>query len=290
MKKITTLFVIIFLFFLTSDAQQSFFEIGAFGGVSFYKGEIDAAPLLQHTNPFPAGGAFLRCHFTPHFALKLSGLYGKIADNDNKSQDNEMYNRNLSFQSSILEGAAIIEYNILKFQPDDRKLFTPYLFGGIGIFHFNPKTLFEGELVELQPLGTEGQGTPEYPDRKPYKLTDISFPFGIGMKMALSNEITLGAEFGWRVAMTDYLDDVSTTYVDPLILSNENGNLAAQLSNRIRFPDAPLIVNGVYRSRGDGKTNDWYYFSGITLSYKFKSSKKDFYTMMTTKRVKCPYF
>lgn len=290
MKKITTLIFTCFLLLTNSDAQQSFFDAGVFGGFSFYKGEIDAAPFLQHTNPFPAAGLFLRCHVTPHFAMKLSLMAGKIADNDNMSLDHEMYNRNLSFQSHILEGAFTLEYNLLKYQPDGQKIFTPYFFGGIGVFNFNPKALYEGDLIALQPLGTEGQGTTAYPDRKPYKLTDISFPFGIGMKLALSPEITLSAEFGWRVAMTDYLDDVSTTYVDPLILTSEKGIISAKLSNRILNQDAPLVVNGRYKTRGDGKTYDWYYFSGISISYQFKSSKKDFYSLMTNKRVKCPYF
>ena len=45
--------------------------------------------------------------------------------------------------------------------------FRPYGIIGVGVYHFNPKTQDKnGNWVALQPLHTEGQGFPEYPDRK----------------------------------------------------------------------------------------------------------------------------
>lgn len=290
MKILIPFFIISSSFLYHVFGQQSFIEAGVFGGFSFYKGEIDPTPLLGHINTYPAAGGIIRCQFTPNIALRLSGIAGKIADYDKDSKIYEIYNRNLSFQSSLVEGSLLFEYNFLKFQPAQKKIFSPYLFGGIGVFHFNPKAEYMGELVELQPLGTEGQGTTQYPDRKPYSLTNIAFPFGIGMKIAISSKLSLGLEFGWRFTGTDYLDDVSTTYVDPAILSTENGNLAEHMSNRFITQPASLIIDGQYRVRGDGKTHDWYYFSGLTVTYQLKSSNKDFHTMITTRKVKCPFY
>ena len=72
--------------------------------------------------------------------------------------------RNLSFKSSIIEIGPIIEVNFFPYklgQADTElaKFGTPYFFAGITYMRMNPKAEYEGEWIELQPLGTEGQGT-----------------------------------------------------------------------------------------------------------------------------------
>ena len=63
------------------------------------------------------------------------------------------------------------EFHILKYIPGSMKYrWTPYVTGGAAVFTFNPKAEYNGEWVALQPLGTEGQGLPQYPDRKKYSL------------------------------------------------------------------------------------------------------------------------
>ncbi len=64
-----------------------------------------------------------------------------------------------------------------------RRKVTPYLFGGISVFYFNPyATDPAGDKVYLRPLSTEGEGLPMYPDRKEYSLVNMAFPFGGGFK------------------------------------------------------------------------------------------------------------
>lgn len=91
--------------------------------------------------------------------------------------------------------------------------------GGVGVFHFNP----QGSLTDaagnktwyyLHPLRLEGQGMPEYPASKPYKLTQMNIPFGGGLKFFMSDRINVSLEFLYRKTFTDYIDDVSQRYID----------------------------------------------------------------------------
>ncbi len=65
----------------------------------------------------------------------------------------------------------------------------------------------------LRGLGTEGQGNAAYPDRKPYGSMGICLPFGVGAKYAINPRMNIGVEISHRFTNTDYLDDVSKTYV-----------------------------------------------------------------------------
>jgi hypothetical protein len=89
--------------------------------------------------------------------------------------------RNLQFKSSILEAYAAIEISPTVFLEKYDGLLgkiRPYGVAGVGVFHFNPKGKYiapngTSQWVALQPLRLEGQGFAEYPDRKPYSLTQL---------------------------------------------------------------------------------------------------------------------
>ena len=102
-----------------------------------------------------------------------------------------------------------------------------------------------------------------YQNRKVYNLIQLSIPFGGGIKFALNKNIRAGIEIGMRKLFTDYLDDVSTTYVDKNLLLNNRGVKAVELAFR---------GNGTYppdgSQRGSSKHKDWYYFMGITTSFR----------------------
>ena len=116
------------------------------------------------------------------------------------------------------------------------------------------------------------QGTKTYSSRKTYGLTQLAIPFGIGIKLSLNKIICIGAEWSMRKTFTDYIDDVSTTYVDPVKLSTEKGLVAASLSNRsIDIPGSAPLITGM--QRGDPKTKDWYSFAMITFTAKIYTKK-----------------
>lgn len=250
---------------LNVSAQRN--EIGVFLGTSYYLGDLNPSKHFLLTKP--AGGIVYRYVFNPRWAIKMNGLYGTVAGDDAVSKFNEQ--RNLSFKSGLFEMSTQLELNFLPYVTGNKEedYFSPYIFGGISVFSFNPKAEYAGTWYELKQLGTEGQGTSEYSSiRKPYSLTNVSFPFGLGFKYSIGKSICIGAEWGLRKTVTDYLDDVSTTYADPLILSAENGPMSATLADR-----SGENVNNTGLQRGNSGTKDWYAFTGAFITVKFKAGK-----------------
>ncbi|MEO7445113.1 MAG: hypothetical protein ABIT96_00925, partial [Ferruginibacter sp.] len=178
-----------------------------------------------------AGGFYAALLYRYAWGLRLEGTYGNISANDNVLvgiQDiaKERYNRNTNFRSTITEIAAIAEFHLLHIfidwpsRDDSPPRYSPYLLGGIGYFSFNPQAKLNNRFIDLQPLSTEGQGFKEYPNRPVYKLKQINYPVGAGVKYELSPLVNLRLEFVYRILNTDYLDDVSTRYIDPNLFAN----------------------------------------------------------------------
>src|SRR4030095_2989542 len=100
-----------------------------------------------------------------------------------------------SFQSHIVEGSATFEYNIMRFEGGlERYSFTPYVLGGVGVFHFNPQTIYNNVLVDLRPLHTEGQGFPGT-GVKVYSLIQPELIAGVGIRYSVSRTVILGFEY-----------------------------------------------------------------------------------------------
>lgn len=219
---------------------------------------------MSHINI--AAGAAARYNFNERIAFKLSANYGNIAADDANSTNPFERSRNLSFQSILMDGAAQLEFNFLPYVHGDKEqFFTPYLFGGLGIFYFNPKTEYEGQLVELRPLGTEGQFKGEE-----YFSTAGSIVYGGGLKIDLSYEWSLNFMLSARKLMTDFVDDVSGTYPDVDDLENLRGQLAVELSNRsIPIDGVPETLGNTGQQRGDSSNNDTYVFLGVGVMYYF---------------------
>ena len=260
MKIKTVIIALMFSMPLMALGQRS--EVGIQGGVSFYMGDLNPKSVFKFVQP--AGGVFYRYNFTEHWAIRGNAILGWAKAEDAKSDVPSQIERNLSFSSQVLEFSLLAELNFFRYTPGDMKHpISPYLFGGIALFKFNPKAEFDGEKYELQPLGTEGQGTTFYPDLKQYSLTTAAIPFGLGVKANISKLFSVGVEWGMRYTFTDYLDDVSGTYADSDIVLQESGEVAAALSDR-----SISGTNNVGRQRGNSKTNDWYSFALLTFSYK----------------------
>ena len=256
LKKCCLLLIISIPFFL----QAQYKEIGIFAGISNYQGDLSPAELSQSLNRTHASfGVFGRYNMNNYLSVKLGATYGTISGDDADSNRE----RNLNFKSDLLDVSVTGEFNILGYQPYAlERVFSPYIFAGVGIVHFNPRTQYEGEWVELQPLGTEGQGSSaEYGSK--YGLTQVVIPFGGGLKYAINDSWNLGAELGFRKTFTDHLDDVSDRYVDEDLLLANNGELSVALANRTGEP----IPAG--RLRGNPDNKDWYIFTGFSVSYNF---------------------
>lgn len=251
------------LLFPVSALAQQRFHVTLFGGFSNYQGDLQEKTLtLNQANL--ALGAGVKYDLDAHFALRAGFKFGTIEATD-KDNTGRLLARNLSFTSRLFEGNLLFEYTL--FDLTEKKL-SPYAFAGVAVFHFDPyayDTL--GNKVYLKPLSTEGQGLAEYPDRKPYKLTQFAIPMGVGVKFRINEKTVLGYEFGIRKTFTDYLDDVSTRYVDRDILLAARGPKAVEMSYRggeLKEGDPNYPIAGTVR--GGEKHKDWYYFTGLTVT------------------------
>ena len=230
----------------------------------------DLNPETPFKQVMPAGGIFYRYNFNDRFSARGAFTLGYLKGDDAKSDVAAQIERNLNFQSWVYDFSITGEFNFFKYAPGDMKHpITPFIFGGISVFKFNPTTTAaDGNRYELQPLGTEGQGTTYYPDRKKYSLTTASIPFGLGLKANISKTFSVGLEWRMHYAFTDYIDDVSGTYADPDVIQAERGDIAYELSNRsLTLTDE--VLEG--RQRGNSKTNDWYSFALVTFSFNLKA-------------------
>jgi hypothetical protein len=235
------------------------------GGVMYYVGDLNP---YHHFRDFEAGlGIIYKYNLTSHFVFRATGLIGKVTGNDSKSKGSEYrLNRNLHFRSRIIEIGAGFEINFFKYRTQDFKHpITPYLIFQVAYFHMKPEAKADGAWRELQPLGTEGQGSSQ--GGKAYSLHQLAFPIGLGLKFNIARGISLGFEYTFRFTFTDYLDDVSKNYVDPDILSSENGSDAGYFSDRSLAKSGPGGSNIGYQ-RGDISTKDWYGFLGATLTFR----------------------
>ena len=253
------------IIFTSSAAAQRGFELGGWMGAAHYFGDLNTTFRVNH--PGFAGGLIARYNFNNRLCFKLSGNFGQVSADDADSKNAFERARNLSFKTSILEATGQFEFNFLPYNHGSRdEWFTPYLFAGVTTFSFNPMAEFEGQMVELRELGTEGQFRGEE-----YYTIMGAIAYGGGFKMDLSYEWSLNIELSARKLFTDYLDDVSTVYPDMDDLENLRGDLAVKLSDR------SIIIPGVNEDRlgqagiqrGNSSTNDSYAFLEVGLVYYF---------------------
>jgi len=244
-----------------SIAQQLHLTVR--GGFSGYQGDLQSKRISLNQSNF-SFGLGLKYDLNPHWSVRTEFNMGKIEADDKKNEP-ILQLRNLSFQSKIVEGNLLLEYSLFDLS---QRNFTPYVFAGLGVFHFNPYAYDSlGNKIFLKPLSTEGQGLAQYPDRKEYKLTQMAIPMGIGFRYRVADNITLGYELGMRKTFTDYLDDVSTNYVDQFILAQERGAKAVEMAFRggeVKDSNASYPLEG--EMRGSPEFKDWYYFHGITVT------------------------
>jgi hypothetical protein len=277
--------LMIFLLF-DSHATAQRFHIGLFGGVSAYNGDLTDKIFPKHKTK-AAIGISGNYEYSDRITFRVGLTHGKVGGDDQYSEKEEAVKRNLSFETSITELSALAEYYFYDF--NDRR-FSPYVFAGLAVFHFNPYAYKDGEKIFLQPLGTEGQGLAAYPDRKPYSLTQLAIPLGGGLKYAISDRIRIAFEVGLRKLFTDYLDDVSKYYPDPNDLLAGRGQLTVDMSYRgDELADGDPAFPPKSIQRGNEKLKDWYYLSGIHLTFSLGSGNgTSTYAKWSKKKYGCP--
>ncbi len=249
-----------FIYFLVLPivgfSQNSIVQEGEIGfgiGAAHYFGDLNTRAKINR--PKSAVTAFFRKNLNNYVAMRVAASFAQLGYSDIYNTHNTvMTQRNLSFNTSVWELAVQGDFNFFKFLPGEPGMsYTPYLTFGIGAFNYDPYAYLNGEKYILRPLGTEGQGSPTYPDRLQYSSMAFSFPIGAGFKYAINERMNVGFEILYRFTNTDYLDDVSKTYVDPSVfppLPDGGPSPAFILSDRSVQLGTPIGIPG--RQRGSG--------------------------------------
>jgi hypothetical protein len=287
--------VVFLWFFLLSLSGKSFAQYSEAGfGVGFatYWGDLNG-PVFTSNFRYNSDFALqlnARKVFKRRFGIHPSLSYGTIQADDARAKNPDQLLRNLSFKSPVLDVSLLGEYYIFPFEPDEASsLFYPYAAAGVSGFYFNPSAILEGQTYRLQPLGTEGQGMPGFPSR--YTLLSWALSLGGGAKIPLAPGLNLGLEVVMRTTFTDYLDDVSTIYVNYYDLEAANGITAARLANRMNeylgVDDPVQLPTGTLR--GGKEVKDYFLFTILSLNFMIHdhTGKRKGLRSLTSK---CPKF
>ena len=227
---------------------------------------------------------------TPAFSLKGSIITSLLSGDDATTTEFARQNRNLSFRAGLLEFGVSAEiypfsertnhnYKVRGIHGGGSITLSPYFVGGVGFALFQPKAKLNGDWIKLQPLGTEGQGLAGRPEK--YKRYTMSFPIGIGVKYLIDKSWSIGFEMSLRYTLSDYIDDVSTSYYLPSEIGAAYGADAATLSDRALDPS--LGTTGVFQAsngftnylqRGDPSYNDAYTFAIFSVHYRLRKGTK----------------
>lgn len=246
-------------------------EFGIAVGAAHYFGDLNTRASLRR--PKPAISLLFRKQFGNYIALRLQGTYARLGFSDVYSKNTTQQTRNLSFNSDVFELALMGDFNFFRFIPGQRDYnFTPYVTFGAGFFTYDPYAYLGGEKYFLRPLGTEGQGSALYPDRKPYSSMAVSFPVGFGLKYNLSARTNLTFEITHRFTNTDYLDDVSSTYAGAAAFPNlpdGSPSPAFLLQDRSYELGAPIGTTG--RQRGNSLQKDQFITAQIGITFNLTS-------------------
>src|SRR4030095_4260173 len=250
-----------FCWFPAVALAQNFHFSGRLG-LAGYQGDLKAQALsFSQTKPMVSLGA--RYDLSEHLTARSYFSFTSLKADDKKGTTT-MQQRNLNFKTKILDWELTAQYSLFNL---NYRWWTPYLFAGIGVFHFKPYTNDSaGNTTFLKPLSTEGQGF--VPGVKNYKLTQFSIPIGLGAEYSLNEDMRLGIEFGYRKTFTDYIDDVSTVYVDEATLLNARGQTAVDLAWRGDEKGGGSYPAAGY-PRGNSKHNDGYYYIAITYTVRY---------------------
>lgn len=267
------------------NESPSYFDAGITVGPSNFLGDLGGnmgkgTPFLKDNNlqmtKMTVGG-FVTYHPNELFAFRFAVNFGSLEGDDavinpKGGLEEARKIRNSNFKSKFSEFLLLAEVYPTVFIEEDPtdtyKKFRPYVVAGIGGFKYNPLgyDAVTDRWVALQPLRTEGQGFAEYPDRKEYKLSQMNLPLGVGLKYYLNDAIDISFEIIHRKTFTDYIDDVSTDYVDPALFYTYMPLAQAQLAERMANKSAGQFDAG--DKRGNPKYNDAYYSAGFKIAFR----------------------
>ena len=318
-----TLFFI-FYFFSSSNAQHFIIgggkvkvEAGLNFGPTFFLGDLGGhkgkgTTFIKDLNlPLTKlmKGAFITFSPNEWLGFRVAAQYTYVEGQDRLIKNNgsdELFRkvRNLDFKSNMFEAYGAIEIFPLMLMNINNEeyspAFRPYIFAGAGMFTYNPKgtiTDQNGNTTwhDLKPLHTEGQGFAEYPSRKPYSLTQVNIPFGCGIKYMATNRLNIAVELLYRKTFTDYIDDLSTDYIDPKYfdkyLAPADAIIAREIFDKAfsgSVAGSPRFLSEPGYQRGNPKNMDAYFSFALKIGIRLGDSYGSESARNDAGKTKCP--
>jgi hypothetical protein len=256
------LYIILISFFCFSQiakSQEATWELGFSAGAAGYMGDLNQNNPLKFSGL--NGGVFAKRNFNPYLGLRLNYFYGQIKADDANSTHQQFRDRNLRFKTSLSEVSTILDFNLFEYNAGAYgKIFTPYIFAGVGFVVFKPKATYDDVKYRLDRYLTEGQ-------QDLYKNYTLTVPYGVGIKYNYKDAWSVFSEIGYRTAFTDYLDDVSGKYPS-------QPTIVGDYPNQTNLSDPSISKIGVPGTqRGDFRKRDTYLFVSVGISFTFVNSK-----------------
>jgi hypothetical protein len=319
--KATLLLMICFSFLSTSHAQAFIFgnekikwEVGVNFGPSFFLGDLGGNSGKGTNNVKDLNfeftklmkGAYITMYPNKWLGIRVAASQTYLEGDDaaiNTHGINELWRkqRNLDFRTNVLElngSLEIFPTMLFSGDPENEPRLRPYGLIGGGMYHFNPQgslTAANGDKVwyDLHPLRTEGEGMAEYPNSKPYKLTQMNVLYGGGVKYFISDRVNAGVELLYRKTFSDYIDDVSQNYIDPTKFSKYLSAADAGLAYKLSDKSKGIIYPGMTRypagtQRGDTKDADTYFSVVLKVGFRLGPIYESSFARSAARQTRCP--
>ena len=213
--------IYISLIFCGFNTHAQINELGVFVGGVNYIGDVGPTTYIAPNEP--AIGILYKWNRSPRHSYRFSYTQGSLKSKD---IDSDVPSRNLrgySFENSVKEFSAGLEFNFMDFDLHDSKTkVSPYVYSGVSYFIYDEIYILDNN------------------SREDYQSSTFAIPMVLGLKARLFQNFIIGAEVGFRYTFTDNLDGSNP----------KNDNFET-----LRF--------------GNLNSNDWYVFTGLTLTYTF---------------------
>ena len=223
MFRIVTLLALI----LSTLSFGQIHEVGLFLGGANAIADVGSGNYIKPNDL--AIGAIYKWNRSPRHSFRFSAIYAEITGNDADSSDPRRQQRGYSFENSVKELTAGMEFTFFDFDLHEQHNYsrktTPYLFTGLTFLHYDALAITPSRTIE------------RYNSHSTFAI-----PMTVGIKSAITKQFVLAFEISAKYTFTDDLDG----------------------SNPVRDKEE-------YESLkfGNVNSNDWYVFTGFTLTYTF---------------------
>ena len=194
------LLILFSLFLLPCLVFGQYGDVGIYSGIAVLKGETIHETFSLKGAGY-TGGAVYRRHIGQKFGLKGSIGFGSYRGDD-EFYPGQSGRRRFKFETNFIEASAVAEFSFFKEKRYERGIFygsfTPFLNAGVGFLYVNPIAETNGEIPIVEA-------------DLDFKSNILTIPIGGGLRMDVSENITISGYIHFYVLAGDYLDGLSVS-------------------------------------------------------------------------------